>query len=66
MKLAKLVGDGCLPWTLYDGTRVHISPGTIVQYERGLRGRPYKIYFPGYSVECRIAPITFDWYFEPL
>ena len=66
MKLAKLVGDGCLPWTLYDGARVNISPGTIVQYERVLRGRTYKIYFPGRSVECRMARVTFEWYFEPL
>lgn len=66
MKLAKLVGDGCLPWTLYDGTRVDISPGTIVQYERVLRGRTYKIYFPGHSVECRMARVTFERYFEPL
>lgn len=66
MKLAKLVGDGCLPWTLYDGTRVNISPGTIVQYERVLRGGAYKIYFQGHSVECRVGQITFKWYFEPL
>ena len=66
MKLAILVSRDCLPWTLYDGTRVNISPGTIVQYERVLRGRTYKIYFPGHSVECRMARVTFEWYFEPL
>ena len=66
MKLAILVSRDCLPWTLYDGTRVNISPGTIVQYERVLRGRTYKIYFPGYSAECRMARVTFEWYFEPL
>ena len=65
MKLAKLVGDDCLPWTLYDGTRVNISPGTIVQYERD-GSNLYSVYFPGVQGYAPMSRWVFDGYFEPL
>lgn len=65
MKLAKLVGDGCLPWTLYDGTRVDISPGTIVQYKWVFNGG-YDVYFPGVRGFAWVGDATFHEYFELL